>query len=487
MRYRPNAKIARLAGVAVLLAAGSAVALNSAGAAPGDAGEDAAAEIPAGVAPTADFNDDGFADHLVTAPGGTVAGQAKAGYVAVVYGSADGTDTGHRQVISQATEGVPGDPAAEARWGVRAVARDLDGDGRTDLAVGSYRSDGVTVLWGSPDKGLTGGKQLADGLQADGSNLVGGDFNGDGNADLISGSSENDETANMKVLYGPFHRDGQAAGSGDLTTDKIDAPTDLVAGDMTGDGADDLVSMHAFEEMSEKSLFWKGAEGGIADKSTEVDDAAAATVGDVDGDHYGDLVLRTVPGGVVENLPYDHGTLKVIYGSENGLSDRTATIDQSSAGVPGANEEGDQFGYALTSGDVNGDGRADIAVGVPYEDLGAGQDDTGAVVLLKGADGGLSGKGAQAFDQSVAGVPGVAEAGDRFGSAVSLQDTDGDDLRDLGVGTPGEDGAGFTDTGAAWVLRGADDGLTTDGVRSFGPGQLGAPEDGAQLGATFAR
>ncbi|WP_367125288.1 FG-GAP and VCBS repeat-containing protein [Streptomyces phytohabitans] len=490
MRHRPNARIARSAGLAVLLAAASALAVDTAGAAPGaPAAPDAPARAgaqPAGVAPDADFNGDGYADQLLTAPAATVAGKAEAGYVAVVYGSPAGADTGHRQVVSQATDGVPGDPAAQAWWGYRSVARDLDGDGRTDLAVQDPNSENVTVVWGSAE-GLTGGTELAADLRTDGNDLVGGDFDGDGHADLVAGDPDDEDTVGMRVLYGPFTRDGHAARTSDLTTDKIFGPVDLVAGDVTGDGADDLVSTHAFEEMSERSLFWKGGKDGLADKSTPFDAAASATVGDVDGDRYGDLVIRTVPGGVVENLPYDHGTLKVIYGSKDGLSTRTAKIDQNSAGVPGANEDGDQFGYSLSAGDVNGDGIADIAVGVPHEDLEAGQKDTGAIVLLKGAKAGLSGKGAQAFHQSTAGVPGVAEKGDYFGSAVSLQDADGDGRRDLGIGTPGEDGNGFTDTGAAWVLRGTTGGLSTAGVRSFGPGELGAPEPGAELGTRFAR
>ena len=177
--------------------------------------------------------------------------------------------------------------------------------------------------------------------------------------------------------------------------------------------------------------------------------------------------------------------MEVLYGSEDGPGDRRTKLTQNSAGVPGTNEEGDQFGQDLAAGDVNADGFADIAVGVGHEDIPQGEDN-GAVVLLKGSRGGLSGAGSQAFDQAGPGVPGAAEAGDRFGSAVLLQDTDGDGHSDLALGTPGEDGATLTDTGAVWVLRGAPAGLTTDGVVSFGPGALGAPEADAHLGEDFA-
>lgn len=482
MRSRSLTTVVRCATVAALVTTPALLALPSAGA--------AEARTAAAAAPKVDFNKDGRADLAVSAPAGTVDGKAKAGYVAVVYGSASGADTAHRQVISQATEGVPGDATASAYFGAHTVARDLDGDGYTDLAVQAGDSPAITVLWGSAN-GLTGGTQLpaGNGDHWGSSDIVGGDFNGDGKADLVdvvtTGEGSEDEKTGLRVRLGPFTRDGKESGSSFSDTGRFDGPTSLTAGDITGDGKDDLVSTHAFEEMSQSSLFFKGDDKGLSPKVKDLTDAASATIGDVDKDGHGDLVLRTVPGNVVEDLPHDHGTLKVLYGTASGPSTtRTATIDQNTAGVPGVNEDGDQFGYSLSSGDVNGDGYADIAVGIPYEALEAGQKEAGSVVQLYGGQGGLSGTGAQAFTQDTAGVPGAAEAGDHFGRAVRLADTDGDGKDDLAVGAPDEDGAQST-SGAAWVLRGQSGGLTTGGVVSFGPDSLGAPEAGAALGAGF--
>jgi hypothetical protein len=486
VRSRSLSTIARCATVVALVTTPALLAAPSAGAA--EARTTAAAS-----APRADFNKDGYADLAVSAPTGTVDGKTEAGYVAVVYGSASGADTAHRQIISQATEGVPGDPDASARFGGQTVARDLDGDGYTDLAIETGSKPAVTVLWGSAD-GLGGGTRLPEG---DGDNfgystIAGGDFNGDGHADLVdqvivNKGSDLDETTGLRVRFGPFTREGAAAGSATVDTGKIDRPTSLTAGDVTGDGKDDLVSTHAFEEMSEDTLFWKGGTDGLGKTPTKLTDAATTAIGDVDKDGRGDLIMRTVPGGVVENLPYDHGTLKVLYGTASGPSTtRTTTIDQNTAGVPGANEDGDQFGESLSADDVNGDGYADVAVGIPEEDLEAGQKDAGSVVQLYGGAGGLSGTGAQAFTQDTAGVPGAAEAGDRFGAAVRLADTNGDGAADLSAGAPDEDGA-HSSSGAAWVLRGKPAGLTTDGIVSFGPDALGAPEAGASLGSNFQR
>jgi FG-GAP repeat protein len=108
--------------------------------------------------------------------------------------------------------------------------------------------------------------------------------------------------------------------------------------------------------------------------------------------------------------------------------------------------------------DFNHDGVADLAVGVPGENGVAG-----AVNVLYGAGGGLSGTGAQVFFQ----VGGTPEPGDRFGSALAAGDFNGDGFADLAAGASGEDVGGAGDAGAVSVLYGSASGLTTNGGRLF--------------------
>ncbi|PZG85194.1 hypothetical protein C1I97_33690 [Streptomyces sp. NTH33] len=91
------------------------------------------------------------------------------------------------------------------------------------------------------------------------------------------------------------------------------------------------------------------------------------------------------------------------------------------------------------SGDFDGDGYRDIAVGVPEESLGAKQD-AGAVVVLRGSARGLTGTGAKSFSQNTSGVPGTAESRDFFGDAVFLPDVTGDRRAELIAGARGENG-----------------------------------------------
>ncbi|MFE0103342.1 FG-GAP-like repeat-containing protein [Streptomyces sp. NPDC059009] len=450
--------------------------------------------------PVVDFNHDGYPDIVVSAPEGTPAGQPeRAGYVSVVYGSASGPDTAHTQVISRGTEGVPGDGSAYFSAG---GAADLDGDSYTDLVVGEYNNGAPdVVLWGSKE-GLSGRNSSELPPLTGGAT---GDFNGDGHYDLVTSEypendDPNDTESGMTVSYGPFQRDGKPARQDSILVDNNPyGPGSPVVGDMTGDGADDVVlTSRGHEEMANGSLFYKGGANGLSHTDKSIKSTSGGTIADFNGDGYGDFAAQDT-GTYTEDDWQDKGTVRIEYGSANGPS-RVQKITQDSPGVPGIGEagtgdypdpryQGDRFGADVSGADVNGDGYADLAVGIPGEDLKAGSRtvwNAGSVVLLKGARNGLSGTGAQAFTQTTANVPGASETNDMFGTTVLLRDLNGDKKADLGVGAPDEDGT-YEDSGAVWTLRGTAGGLTTTGIGSFGPKTLGAPEKNARFGQSLGQ
>ncbi|MFF2020635.1 integrin-like protein [Streptomyces sp. NPDC058171] len=110
---------------------------------------------------------------------------------------------------------------------------------------------------------------------------------------------------------------------------------------------------------------------------------------------------------------------------------------------------------ALPDGDFNGDGYADLAVGVPDGTVG-GKAKAGYVNIVWGGRNGLGAHGNIRITQASREVPGVPEKGDRFGASVALVDTNGDGIAELFVGAPGEDvNGGGTDAGSVTVVGGA--------------------------------
>ncbi|MFJ9638569.1 FG-GAP and VCBS repeat-containing protein [Streptomyces sp. NPDC101178] len=457
------------------------------------AGGGSAAAAPSGI--SGDFNGDGYRDLAIAAPLGKAGNKAKAGYVAVVYGTKNGLNKSKRTIISQASAAIPGAPESGDYFGDRLTTGDLDGDGYTDLVVGVHSErigstssyGAITVVWGSA-KGLTRGVDIAAPLPKYrnelGWGLATGDFDGDGRTDL---AAVNISAPELNIFKGPISRTGRAAGLvGIDTTAQTGINADrIVAGNVNGDGATDLLVMGQEQKGNAyrtRSVLYKGGKTGLK-PSGKVAGGYDAVIADVNKDGYGDIVTGNFmeksadepnggPGGVVT----------VTYGSAAGLSTRTpARITQATAGVPGSATKGDRFGWSLSAGDTNGDGYADIAVGVPGKDV-SGRIDAGSVVVLRGSAKGLNGTGAKSFTQNTAGVPGSAEARDQFGASVRLTDSNKDRRAELIVGAFAENNG----EGGVWLFKTGKGGITATGATTFGAGSVGGPKGLSYFGEVLA-
>ncbi|WP_225825032.1 FG-GAP-like repeat-containing protein [Streptomyces naphthomycinicus] len=413
-----------------------------------------------------DFNGDGYADLAVGAPNGTVGGQARAGYVTVMYGGPHGLTTGHRTTLSRATTGVPGAPAEGQGFGLQISKGDLDGDGYADLVVGSAspRAGGV-VVWGGP-RGLSGGTAIP------ATDTQTADFDGDGRLDLAVfdagfGAGDDPGGTTATIWKGPVKRTGTPAARTPLDPGHLQYIDirDGDTGDINRDGRADLVLTGYCGDGNNCSRLYLSGPAGL----TRVTDYhpggdGAAAIGDLDGDGYDDLVTGF----------QDDNSIWVMPGNATGLGgqDTWKQFTQDTPGVPGSRESDDKFGQSVAVGDITGDGIDDVAVGVPDEN------GEGVVDVLRGSRSGLTGAGAQAFGQNTRGVPGTAEPYDSFGYVVRLLDVNGNGHADLAAAAPGEDGG----NGAVWVLRGRPAGLTTDAALVFGGKAVGAPYRKASFG-----
>lgn len=200
------------------------------------------------------------------------------------------------------------------------------------------------------------------------------------------------------------------------------APIDTSFGtelDVDGDGYDELAVGAWGSGQSEGYvyLYPGGAAGLGTTASLTLSDhrissyygAAVASAGDVNGDGFADLAIGAW------HTDVNRGTLWIHLGGATGLSP-TAVFD-----LPGPDSYGGEFATTITSGDFDGDGYSDVAVGA----VAAGPRFAGRVHVFRGS--------ADAMDRAPAWTI-YPTFGGGFGNGLASTDLNGDQRADLIVG-----------------------------------------------------
>jgi hypothetical protein len=217
------------------------------------------------------------------------------------------------------------------------------------------------------------------------------------------------------------------------------------------------------------------AADGAHDGATTSAGTTREVAWDVNDDGYADAVVGA-PGEDIGSF-LDAGTITVMYGHAAGVTGTgSVAFDQDTAGVPGGNESGDEFGYTSTSADFNRDGYPDVAVSGVLEDSGSAKD-AGAIWIFYGSATGLS----HAHDQMITVAntifgDGASSSGAGFGEALAAGDFNGDGLDDLAAAAEG--------LNHVIVMYGTASGINTDGqsMSYLQPGSGGVPDSLSTFG-----
>ncbi len=387
-----------------------------------------------------DFDGDGYDDIAIGGPSEDVGDRRNAGAVRVVPGGRDGLATSGALTLTQASSGIAGQAEAGDRFGAALAVGDFDGDGYDDLAIGVEGEDVGTIA----DAGLV--------------QVVYGSRRGLGRRDQV------------------FQGDTPGLPNSAEPDDELGAT--LAAGDLDGDGFDELVIGVPLENLRGAGnagavLVLRGAAPGLVVNGSvilhqDVEGVAgtvepgdrfgrALAVGDIDGDGFDDIAVG-VPGENIDQRRWA-GMVHVFHGSVFGATANGSRIlHQDTPGVRGRPEPGDRFGAAVAVGDLDGDGFDDLAVGAPGEAVGATAG-AGLVQVFDGSAAGVDTAADQVITQASRGIVGRPEVGDHLGFALASVDLDGDGRRDLAVGVPDEDVGGEPDVGHILLLPGAGGGV----------------------------
>lgn len=459
------------------------------------------------VSAAGDINGDGIDDLIIGAPYATTsANYSGASYV--VFGSDKDLPNPVNLSGLDGSDGFVINGTGTYDYSGKSVsaAGDINGDGMDDLIIGasgaspngaysgaSYVVFGSNQPWSdSLDLSSLNG---SNGFRLNGVNAYdesgssvssAGDINGDGIDDLIIGAPY----ASAGASYVVFGSDQAWAAAMDLST--LNGSNGFVinglsngdslgrsvssAGDINGDGIDDLVVGAIFAGAASSytgasyvvfgsDQAWgsalnvsalNGNNGFVVNGVNNNDETgrSVSAAGDINGDGIDDLIIGAP---LADPNGDDSGASYIVFGSDQAWAaslNLSALNGSNGLVINGVNAD-DRSGRSVsTAGDINFDGIDDVIIGAPQADPNG--TDSGASYIVFGSDQAWAATlNLSTLDGSNGFVINGVSAGDNSGASVSYaNDVNGDGVDDLITGAPLAD-ANAEDSGASYVVYGA--------------------------------
>jgi hypothetical protein len=429
-----------------------------------------------------DINGDGIDDLIIGAPG--------AGKSYVVFGSKSSFSASFNLSSLNGSNGFSINGKATDSFGTSVSnAGDINGDGIDDLIIGAPSAASGAgqsyVVFGRKNSfsqsldlsSLDGSNGFAingiNGVKPDGSssdssgNSVSsaGDINGDGIDDLIIGASGAGQSyvvfGSKKVFDASFNLSSLNGSNGFAINGN---GTDLLgtsvstAGDINGDGIDDLIigapgTGQSYAVFGSKKVFdasfnlssLNGSNGfAIKGNAADFSGFSVSTAGDINSDGIDDLIIGAPSSASGAGQSY------VVFGSSKGFSKSfdLSSLDGSKGFAINGINANDNLGTSVSNaGDINDDGIDDLILGAPFATSGAGQ----SYVVFGRKNGFDKSLNLSKLDPSKGFAINGIKANDSSGISVSAAgDINGDGADDLVVGAS----AASSGAGQSYVIFG---------------------------------